>query len=73
MIEYIIISIIILLSTAIMLISLSIGKRLIKDSRSISEPILNIVFFFAYYKIIAYYAFPAFLNIISNYDFFAIP
>lgn len=69
MIEYIIISIIILLSTAIMLISLSIGKRLIKDSRSISEPILNIVFFFAYYKIIAYYAFPAFLNIISNYDF----
>jgi len=69
MVEYIATSFILIICTAVMLFSLRVGKQAIKYSRSISEPILNIVFFFAYYKVIAYYAFPALLNIITDYDF----
>ena len=69
MIEYIGTSLIITICTIIMLLSIGLGKQIIRGSQSISEPIVNIIFFFAYYKVIAYYAFPAFINIIDNYDF----
>lgn len=69
MIEYIATSLSLIISTAFMLFSLGIGMRTIKKSRSISAPILNLIFFFAYYKVLAYYALPALLNIFTDYDF----
>ena len=69
MIEYIATSITLLISTIFMFFALIMGKKIIKDSKSISEPVLNITFFFAYYKVAAYYAMPAILNIFDDYDF----
>lgn len=69
MIEYIATSLSLIICTTFMLISLGVGKHTIRKSRVISEPILNLIFFFAYYKIVAYYALPALLNIFTDYDF----
>lgn len=49
--------------------SLRVGSKLIRQSKSISEPIINLIFFFAYYKVLMYYALPAFLNIFSDFKF----
>jgi hypothetical protein len=69
MVAYLTSSIFLSILSVMMLGSLYIGRKLIRSSKSISDPILNVIFFFAYYKVLMYYALPAVLNFISDYKY----
>jgi len=69
MIDYLETSVVLIITTAAMLLLLKLGKREIKKSLSVSDPFLDLIFFFAYYKVLAYYALPALMNVLSDYEY----
>lgn len=61
--------IILAISTFGMVAVLLVGRNLVLDLRFTSRALVNLVFFFALYKVVAYYGLPFLLNIFSDFRY----